>query len=269
MSEPTVLVVLETADTAPACLRAASDAAVALQSARIEVLHVRMDPASALELPEVVTKHYEAAIDRRSDAEGAAVRAAYETWLSGVHPTGAAWIEVEAVPATAISERGALAALVVMARPTNKSHPAAAAGFDAALFDTGKPMLVVPPGDGAPFGRHLAVGWSDRPATRRCLEALRPWLMAAETVSVIAVTDDAVALPEDWKAANLPPAATLHAVSPAGRSEGAALLEQAAALGADGLAIGAYRRGRLLERLLGGVTADVMRAARVPVLLNV
>jgi hypothetical protein len=269
MSDPTVLVVLETAGTAAACLRAASDAAAALSSARIEVLHIRMDPASAMELPEVVTKRYEAAIEQRSDAEGAAVRAAYEAWRTGTRPTEATWIEVEAVPAAAIRERGALAALVVMARPTNASHPAAAAGFDAALFDTGKPMLVVPPGTGAPFGRHLAVGWRDLPATRRCLEALRPWLMAAETVSVIAVTDEPAALPEDWKTANLPPGATLHAVSPGGRSEGVALLEQAAALGADGLAIGAYRRGRLLERLLGGVTADVMRAATIPVLMHV
>jgi hypothetical protein len=269
MSEPTVLVVLETADTAPACLRAASDSAAALPSARIEVLHVRMDPASALELPEVVTKRYEAAIERRSDTEGAAVRAAYEAWRSGAQSADATWIEVEAVPATAIRERGALAALVVMARPTNASHPAAAAGFDAALFDTGKPLLAVPPGDGGPFGRHLAVGWSDRPATRRCLEALRPWLMAAEVVSVIAVADEPVVLPEDWKAANLPPTATLHTVSPAGRSDGAALLEQAAALGADGLATGAYRRGRLVERLMGGVTADVMREAGIPVLMQV
>jgi nucleotide-binding universal stress UspA family protein len=92
--------------------------------------------------------------------------------------------------------------------------------------------------------------------------------MAAETVSVIAVTGGAVALPEDWQAANLPAAAVLHVVPPGGRSDGDTLLQQAVALGADGLAIGAYRRGRLLERLLGGVTADVLRTAPVPVLMH-
>jgi nucleotide-binding universal stress UspA family protein len=93
--------------------------------------------------------------------------------------------------------------------------------------------------------------------------------MAAETVSVIAVADGAVALPADWKAANLPAGATLHVAAPAGRSDGDALLRAAAALGADGLAIGAYRRGRLMERLFGGVTADALRDAAIPVLVQV
>jgi nucleotide-binding universal stress UspA family protein len=262
-------VVLDGAATAAACLRAAGDAAAALAAPRIEALHIRMDPAGTLELPDVMTTRYEHAIEQRSTTEGAAIRAAFDAWRQSAPAADATWIEVAAIPAVAVRERGALAALIVMARPSQATHPADAAGFDAAVFDTGKPVLVVPPGAGAPFGRHLAVGWRDAPATRRSLEALRPWLMAAETVSVIAVSGDAVALPDDWCAANLPANATLHVVPPEGRSDGAALLHKAAELGADGLAIGAYRRGRLLERLLGGVTADVLRGAAIPVLTHV
>ena len=274
MTRPTILVVMDTVESAAACLRAAADASVAFASPCIEVLHVRMDPAGTMLPEEVLTRRYSQAIGARSAAEAAPLRAAFDAWRADAHPADATcpadatWIEIEAVPSAAISERGSHAALVVLARPSDATHPASVAGFDAALFDTGKPVLVVPPGAGAPFGRHLAVGWRDVPATRRCLAALRPWLMAAETVSVISVTDGEAVLPEDWKAANLPPSATLHIVRPAGRSDGEALLQEAAALGADGLAVGAYRRGRLLERLLGGITADLLRAARTPVLMQ-
>ncbi len=41
------------------------------------------------------------------------------------------------------------------------------------------------------FGRHLAVGWRDSPATVRSLAAPRPWLEAAETVTALTVTDAA------------------------------------------------------------------------------
>jgi nucleotide-binding universal stress UspA family protein len=268
MTGPTILAVLDAPETAAACLRAAADAAAALDRPRIEVLHVRMDPASAIDLPEVVTDRAAQAIAHRSDTEGAALRAAFDAWQAAGPPAEAIWVDVTAVPATAIRERGALAALVVIGRPTETGHPAAAAGFDAALFATDKPVLVVPPGAGAPFGQHLAVGWRDLPATRASLAALRPWVMAAAKVSVIAVTDADAALPADWAADNLPPGAALHIVRPDGRSDGAALLAEAAALGADGLVMGAYRRGRLVERLFGGVTADVLRGADIPVLMR-
>ncbi len=269
MTGPTVLVVLSTTEDVEACLRAGADAAAALPSPRIEVLHIRLDPAGSLVFPEVLTSRYEQAIRQRSAGESTAIRAAFDEWQAGPNPANATWAEVEAVPATTIRERGALAALVVVARPSPATHPADLAGFDAAVFDTGKPTLVVPPGAGRPFGHHLALGWRDVPATRRALAALRPWLMAARTVSVIGVGDHAQAPPADWMAANLPADGSFHPVAAAGRSDGEALLHAAGELGADGVAIGAYRHGRLVERLMGGVTADALRDAPIPVLMQV
>jgi nucleotide-binding universal stress UspA family protein len=259
-----ILVALDRPEAAGACLRAAADAARALPGARLSVLCIRMDPAGVVQYPDVLTERVAEALEARSASEAAALRAAFDAWRAEGHPVEASWIDIDAVPATAIAERGRQAALLVLARPTAATHPANAAGFDAALFDTGRPLLAVPAGAFAPFGRHIAVGWRDAAATRRSLAALRPWLLAADRVSVIAVTDGAAALPGD-----LPAGATLHVVRPAGRSDGTALLQEAAALGADGLAIGAYRRGRLMERLLGGVTADVLRDATIPVLMHV
>jgi nucleotide-binding universal stress UspA family protein len=45
------------------------------------------------------------------------------------------------------------------------------------------------------------------------------------------------------------------------------LLSAAVASGADGLAMGAYRRGRILEWALGGMTEYALHHATLPLLL--
>jgi nucleotide-binding universal stress UspA family protein len=273
MSTDTVLVVADAAESLPACLRAAADAAVALPAPRIEVLHVRIDPLATIEpSEEVLTARYQHEIELKTAAEGTTLRTAFDEWRTKAKPVNAVWTEVQAVPAEAIRERARTAALLVLARRSEATHPAAADGFDTALFDTGKPVLVVPPGipsdEAHPFGRHLAVGWLDVLATRRSLATLRPWLMAAHTVSVIAIADHDVTLPAEWAAANLPAGASLRTIPARGRTVGAALVEEAIRGGADGLAVGAYRYGRMVEWLLGGVTDHVLHAAPIPVLLH-
>jgi len=268
MSGPTILVLLDSPDAAAACLRAATDAAAAFEGPRIEVLRVSPDPDRLVRPPDVLTGRMAAAMRARAAGETTLLRAAFDAWRAAAPTLDAVWIAVEGVPAASVRERAALAALLVMTRPSDATHPENVDAFDAGLFETGKPVLAVPPGPGAPFGRHLAVGWRDHQATRHSLAALRPWLMAAATVTLINVTNGEASLPADWQAANLPPGAAFRMIRPAGRSDGVALLQEAEAVGADGLAIGAYRRGRLLERLLGGVTDDVLRQAPFPVLMR-
>jgi nucleotide-binding universal stress UspA family protein len=264
-----ILVVPDEPDSVHACLTVASGAAAGLAGPRVQVLLIRPDPAGSVQWPDVLTKRYEAALNARSDTEGAAIRAAFDAWCAANPLAEMDWSEVTANPAEAIRERGRDAALLVLPRPGKTTHPVMAEAFDAALFETGRPVLVVPPGQSGAFGQHLAVGWRDSPATRASLERLRPWLMAARAVSVIAVGDGGGGLPPDWAAANLPAGTALRPVQQDGRSDGDALLAEAMALGADGLAMGAYHRGRLVERMLGGVTADVLRGAQIPVLMQV
>jgi nucleotide-binding universal stress UspA family protein len=53
-----------------------------------------------------------------------------------------------------------------------------------------------------------------------------------------------------------------------GRGHGATLLDAAGAENADLLVMGAYGHSRLREIVLGGATRDVLRHARLPVLLS-
>jgi hypothetical protein len=290
VTTPSVLVLL----TQPAGARATLDVAAAAARAlgtpadttagttagapRIDVLHVRVDPASTI-LPseEVLTPQRARDVEGAAAVEGAKVYDIFAAWGAAGH-TGE-WEEVVGVPADEVRRRGPDAALVVMTLP--KPHPPSAdqAALEAALFGTGRPVLVVPAGWQGGFGRHLAVGWRDAPATRNSLGKLRPWLVAAGTITALTVTDAPLPAP-DGPLAGLPGHLTQRALAGTGGGgaggggagdgaggDGAALLAAAVAAGADGLAMGAYRRGRMVEWLLGGVTEYALHHAALPLLL--
>lgn len=264
MSTPSVLVLLTEPLGASVLLDAAAIAARALGTPRIDVLHVRLDPASTI-LPseEVLTPGRVRDVEGAAAAEGAKVYAAFAAWRAAGQ--AGEWDEVVGVPAEEVRRRGPDAALVALTLPPPHPPSAEQAALEAALFATGRPVLAVPAGWRGGFGRHLAVGWRNSPATRHALTAVRPWLEAAETVTVLTVSD-APAPPPDGPLAGLPGALTQRTLAHGG-GDGATLLAAAVAAGADGLAMGAYRRGRVLEWMLGGVTEHVLHHATLPLLM--
>jgi len=269
MTTQPVLVLLTEPNGARAILDTAAAAARALAGSPIDVVLVRADPAGSI-LPNeaVLTSEWLRAAEGAAAARGATVYAEFEAWREAGH--AGQWDEVVGVPAEEVRRRGHDTALLVMALPPPHAAAADRAALEAALFDTGRPVLAVPVGWRGGFGRHLAVGWRSAPATRRSLTALRPWLDAAETITVLTVTD-APPPPPDGPLAELPGRVThrtlTHVGAHAGGSDGAALLASALAAGADGLAMGAYRSGRMLEWMLGGVTEHVLQHATLPLLL--
>jgi nucleotide-binding universal stress UspA family protein len=62
-------------------------------------------------------------------------------------------------------------------------------------------------------------------------------------------------------------AARARHVAAAGRSVGAALLEEAAAAGTDLLLKGAFTHSRLRQMIFGGATSHILGAAEVPVIM--
>ena len=278
MSKPAIILVLAVPDAMQACLHAAVAAARPFADARIEVLHVRIDPAdTVLPSEEVLTTSRRQALEREEAAAAALLAAEFAAWNAARQdapgsaprrgPTPASWQEVTGNPAEALRDLAPGTDLLVLPRPGRHAHPLLREGLDAALFETGKPVLVVPPDWRGSFGARLAVGWRDSPATRQAIAAAAPWLLAAERVIALEVTDgppSAVALPVP-----IPPEHLEHqAIRREGRHDAEALLAAVAACGADGLVMGAYRRGRVLEWVLGGVTEDVLRFAPLPVLLR-
>jgi nucleotide-binding universal stress UspA family protein len=153
----------------------------------------------------------------------------------------------------------------------HRAVPAERLVLDAALFESGRPVLVTA-GALASLPRRILVAWDDGPAAVRATTAALPLLARAAEVVVAEV--------EEGKSDRLPkadpgPTAYLarHGVTatfrnvPRGKGEVFADLAAAAA-GFDLLVCGAVRRSRAQEVLFGGVTGAILSAAvDMPVLL--
>jgi len=146
------------------------------------------------------------------------------------------------------------------------------------LFVTGRPVLFIPPVPlGETLGRHIAVAWnSSRPAARAVNDAM-PLIERAERTTVLTVNpavfiDRRGALPLDQMVEHL----KQHGAStdlvrlgnvPA-RSIADALQAKAREVGADLLVAGAFGHARLWEKLLGGVTRELLDRMNLPIFMS-
>jgi nucleotide-binding universal stress UspA family protein len=146
------------------------------------------------------------------------------------------------------------------------------------LFVTGRPVLFVPPeGLFATLGRHIAVAWnSSRPAARALNDAL-PLIERAEHTTIIMINPSGfIDTHEGPPGEQLVEHLRRHgAAADAVRIEDIApeaiadrLQDEACALGADLIVAGAFGHPRLWEKLLGGVTHDLIARMRLPVFMS-
>lgn len=146
---------------------------------------------------------------------------------------------------------------------------------DAALFESGKPVLMCPPGASLAKGfNRVVIGWDTSPEAARAVSAALDIAPDAE-LHVVAV--DPRIGPEahgEEPGATLATALARHGakvtVDAIPRGDGSvvdALLRHAEAIGADLLVAGAYGHSRLGEILLGGSTRDLLRKTELPLLL--
>lgn len=284
----TVLVPVHDGESAAAPLDTAFGLAGAFAT-HVVALHVRTDPTTAVPLvgegmsggmvEEMMTIAEHQAAERAEKAraafDAACTRHAVPVAETPVEGPSAAWVDITGREEEAIAWRGRLADLVIMGRPAEGLDPAALLNLNAALMESGKPLLLAPPVPPATMGQRVAIAWNGSAEAARAVACALPLLQRAETVTILTATEPGTA------AAPLapPPAAELatylawHGVAattkvvPAGSNAGAVLLEQCAGLGADLLVMGAYTHSRLRQLILGGVTRHVLGHAPIPLLL--
>lgn len=98
----------------------------------------------------------------------------------------AGWRELEGDEARIVGEYGRLFDLIVIGRPaepTARWH----ATCEAALFDTGRPVLLVGAGPVPTIGHVIAVAWNGSTETARTIALAMPLLAAASDVVVVSV----------------------------------------------------------------------------------
>jgi nucleotide-binding universal stress UspA family protein len=143
------------------------------------------------------------------------------------------------------------------------------------LFQAGGPVLFMPyTFRGAFTARHVGVCWDGSRLASRALRDAMPLLRKADTLTIITITNSssipAEATPErlvqQLGRVGLP----ARIVSfPAGHSEiQPTILSVAADQSLDLLVMGGYGHSRLQERILGGVTREMLLCMTVPTLMS-
>ncbi len=250
--------------------------------ARVDAVFIRPDPATvAAAVPDMLVAAGVVieAIERDGKVAGAAARAKFETWRAAnnlVPPTD----NPSAVFATAqLNERigvveaeivapGRVSDLVVINRP-DPSETVTERAFTAAVFETGRPAILVPKEVGPGVLDHVMVAWNGSLESARAVGSALPLLRQAGRVSVfIADRDDLLrthGVVEYLAQHGIQPEMLL--VNAEGAAVGPALLDRAAINRASMIVMGAYSHSRLRETLLGGVTRHVIRNTAIPVLM--
>jgi nucleotide-binding universal stress UspA family protein len=267
-----ILVVLEHPEAAAHLLHAAECLAVLTGGARVNVLAIRTPPGyAALTAEANLTGGLLDALAEEEERRVAKLEAVYNSWVDGAEeaPFTARWTSVEGLADPVLGTEGRRADFIVVARPSSRDEEPTRRAFQAALFRTERPVLVVPPGRVAAFGKRVAIAWrDDTRAAKAVLPALR-CLGRAEQVHVLAGVRQGAehpALPQVLLDHGIK--AEMHVLQIGPGAFGQALLTRAHELGSDMLVMGAYAHSRLREALLGGVTRYMLAHADLPVLMR-
>lgn len=140
------------------------------------------------------------------------------------------------------------------------------------LLNCSTPVLVVPAaGPAAAVGRKVALAWNGSPEARRAISSAIPLLQRAESVFLVMINPERAAMYQgDEPGADMALYLARHGIrvevvrhsdAPAADQ---ALIDAAAACGADLMVMGAYGRSRFREFLLGGATRTLLESMAVP-----
>ena len=185
--------------------------------------------------------------------------------------------KVAAIPAEAAETAGALARLydlTIVAQPDAKASALYNLVPEAVLFNSGRPMLMVPYIQERGFeAKRVMVCWDGKRAAARAVLDAMPFLTAAETVDIIAVNEDteateatAAALATHLARKNVPAKAERLTADRAEIHN--TILSAAADRGTQLIVMGGYGHSRLREFVLGGATRGILQSMTIPVLMS-
>ncbi len=167
----------------------------------------------------------------------------------------------------ALGALGRLFDLTVMARPGGTGSRMTA--FEAALFDSGRPVLMAPPRAVSMLGDTVLIHWNCSTETARAISMGISVLKSAQRVHLVTVDGNTVPGPSARDALGHLAAHGIVAtekVVPAGKGPGEAIMAEARAIGADLILKGAYTQSRLRQMIFGGATNYILGKSDLPVL---
>lgn len=276
----TILIPTEDHDAMPAVLEAARLMATAFDS-YMEGFAVRPSPGTYVTVEPVSSLAISGAFEPDTAKE---VKAAFEAFMQAhkVPPGGQApaaysygWPRVDAAEDAYIGSYGRVFDLIVLGRPGPAPENPRMPPLESALFDAGRPVLIVPKAVPKIIGRNVLVAWNRSTEQAHTNSFALPLLLRAEKVTVLTAEGGATTGPSGEDAAlhlrrNGVKAEALT-IPKTERSSGEAIgeltLEHAASLGCDLVVKSAYTQSRLRQMIFGGATRHILANAAVPVLM--
>lgn len=262
-------------------LDAAVDLARRLE-AHINAVFISPDPVALLaeismgllapNLPSALLAH-------DGEAQAAAAKAKFERWRKKnglaasmvereLRTPYAQWCRRVSDIAPTIARCSRLNDLVILNRPAGSISSAVA--FDAAVFESGRPTLLVKDEVDSDLLRHIVIAWNGSVEATRAVAASMALLHEAERVSIFTTLDEE-AIADDL---DLAESLSWHGINPlylrplpGERSAEQALTRIIGDIKPSMLVMGAYTHSRLREAFLGGMTRHVLDHADIPVLM--
>lgn len=287
MSLKTVLAPLLGDDADTAILNAARSIA-AIHGAHIFVAHVHRDPRDVL-VPQIgmgmsasmIETIVEQAENAAKEARAASL-AAFDRWREANNlpvvekPTESDGVTVSfetmvGEPATLVTRRARMVDVICVVAPADRESNDALAIAEAAILESGKATLVVPHDVTMPEITGIAIGWNASKEAAAAVAHAMPLLESADKVLVMSGTDDDLTKEQlgtfvdslRWHGVK----ADAKAFDASSGSISGRLQAEAREVNAQLLVLGAYSHSRFRESIFGGVTDDILSAARIPVLM--
>jgi nucleotide-binding universal stress UspA family protein len=184
----------------------------------------------------------------------------------------ASWREEDGRQNAVVGLIGRVFDLILVEQP-EKLASIAEATLEDALFESGRPVLMVPKNVPATMGEVIAIAWNGSTETALTIALGMPLIRRAKKVVVVAV--GAQHMPEPGpegeelarSLANYGLDVSMRAAYGRQKAQGESFMKEALAEGADLLLKGAYTQSRIRQMIFGGATRHIIMEAPIPVLM--
>jgi nucleotide-binding universal stress UspA family protein len=181
------------------------------------------------------------------------------------------WMGEKLMTDKGIGEYGRVFDLIVVGKPDEAINAPRRLTFEASLFESGRPVLIVPPTLPTEIGDSIVVIWNGSSETARSIAFAMPLLIRAREVVILSIPHSRLTGPS---ADDLTRGLLRHGVparivplEKSSKSSGIFLLEKAKSLGSDLLIKGGYAQSRLRDMFFGSVTSEILALADLPVFM--
>jgi nucleotide-binding universal stress UspA family protein len=181
------------------------------------------------------------------------------------------WLEAAPDGDEFIGSYGRVFDITVLGRPASSRQAPRMSSLEAALFESGRPVLMAPPVAPRSLGDNILIAWNCSTEQARATAFALPLLRNCPRVTVCTIEGATVPGPSGEQMARYlrrhdVPAESII-IKPGQQRPGEVILAKAAALGCDLVIKGAYTQSRLRQMIFGGATQYILTYATLPVLL--